>query len=436
MPVKAESAVLAEATTRSPHGFRATVSSVIGFALDLYDLYVIVFVAPAIAAVFFPLENTALALAGSYVALAATLIMRPIGAALMGVIGDRHGRKRAMVVALLGVGCVTALMGMLPGAQAIGVAAPLLLLLLRLVQGLFVGGVFASTLTLATESVPARWRGLVSGVVGGGGTALGSLLAALALFATTRIFPGEAFNEWGWRVMFLAGGLPVLVSVLVMKYVEESPLWSAKPDRVASPLAPLLTRGPHRKVLAANIAVVFGVATFFLLTLGLLPSFLQVVNGLSVATVSVILVWVNLGAFVFAPLSGHLSERYGRRRVLLCASAVNMVALPCLYMWLAEVASPVMVALPALLLSGLTIAAFGPLPIFLNERFPTSIRASGTALSINGGFALAGLVPAVVNALSGGPAQLPVYVAVGLVLAGVVTVATLSRTSEPRRGLT
>ncbi|GAA3118962.1 hypothetical protein GCM10020001_043830 [Nonomuraea salmonea] len=310
--MKTEKAVIAEGTGRRAHGFRATISSVIGFALDLYDLYVIVFVAPAIAAVFFPLENSALALAGSYVALAATLIMRPVGAALMGVIGDRHGRKRAMVVALLGVGGVTAAMGLLPGAQAIGLAAPLLLLVLRLAQGLFVGGVFASTLTLATESVPARWRGLVSGVVGGGGTAIGSLLAALALFTTTRIFPGEAFDEWGWRVMFLAGGLPVLVSVLVVKYVDESPLWRAKEDGAENPLTPLLSRGPHRKVLAANIAVVFGVATFFLLTLGLLPSFLQVVNGLSVATVSVVLVWVNLAAFAFAPLSGHLSERYGR----------------------------------------------------------------------------------------------------------------------------
>ncbi|MBB5083633.1 MFS transporter [Nonomuraea endophytica] len=407
----------------------------IGFALDLYDLYLIVFVAPTIAAVFFPFENPALALAGAYVALAATLIMRPIGAALMGSIADRHGRKRAMVVALLGVGCVTALMGLLPGAHAIGVAAPLLLLALRLVQGLFVGGVFASTLTLATESAPPRWRGLVSGLVGGGGTALGSLLAALALFAATRLFPGDAFAEWGWRAMFLAGGLPVLVSVFVMKHVDESPVWTAKDTRSASPLAPLLARGRHRRALVANIAVVFGVGTFFLLTMGLLPSFLQVVNGLSLASVSVILLWVNLLAFAFAPLSGHLSERYGRRRVLLWTSVVNTIALPVLYLWLAGVESSLLVMLPALLVSGLTIAAFGPLPIFLNERFPTSIRASGTALSINGGFALAGLVPALVNAVSGGPAQLPYFVAGALALAGAVTVATLSRTSEPKRGL-
>ncbi|WP_283135671.1 MFS transporter [Rhizohabitans arisaemae] len=427
-----------ELTTEVPRqGFKATASSAIGFALDFYDLYVIVFIAPVIASVFFPSAERTLSLAGAYVTLAATLIMRPVGAVLLGGVADRHGRKRSMVVALAGVGTVTALMGLLPTTHQIGVLAPILLLLLRLVQGLFVGGVFASTLTLATESVSPRRRGLASGLVGGGGTAAGSVLASLALFAALRVFPGPGFDDWGWRAMFLAGGLPIVLSFFVMRYVEESPVWKAPAAGARRPLRALLAPG-RRRVLAVNVAVVFGIGTSFLLTLGFLPTYLQVVVGLPSDVVSTILIWVNLAAFVFAPLSGHLSERYGRRRVMFALSSINVFALPLLYLWLAGLRgdgpSPLVIGI-TLLASCLTVAAFGPLPIFLNERFATGVRASGTALSVNIGFALAGLVPTLVNATSGGTGRLPVFAAAGLFLAGAVTLACLSRTPEPGRGL-
>jgi MFS family permease len=409
----------------------------IGFALDFYDLYVVVFVAPVIASAFFPATERTLSLAGAYIALAATLIMRPVGAALLGGIADRHGRKRAMVIALSGVGLVTALMGALPTAAQIGLLAPVLLLVLRLAQGLFVGGVFASTLTLGAESVAPRWRGAVSGLVGGGGTAAGSVLASVALVVATRLIPGDAFAEWGWRAIFFAGGLPVLLSLFVARYVRESPLWSPGAGGAGTPVRQLAAPA-HRRVLAANIAIVFGVGTQFLLTLGFLPTYLQVVNGLPATTVGPLLVGVNLAALACAPLSGHLSERYGRRRVLLAVSVVNAVALPLLYRWLGTVRGSgqlLLVVTLVLAISCLTIACFGPLPIFLAERFPTPIRASGTAMSINIGFALAGLVPAAVNAGSGDVGRLPLFVVGGLVLASAVALFVLLRTAEPARRL-
>ncbi|MEV6596469.1 MFS transporter [Actinoplanes sp. NPDC051346] len=426
---------IAAASADRRRGFKATAASIAGFTLDFYDLYVVVFVAPVIASAFFPADQRTLSLAGAYATLAVTLVMRPIGAAVLGAVADRHGRRRAMVIGLAGVGLVTASMGALPTAAQAGVLAPILLLTLRMAQGLFVGGVFASTLTLGAESVSPRWRGVVSGLVGGGGTAAGSVLASLALVASTRVFEGDAFSVWGWRVMFFAGALPVLLSLIVARYVDESPLW--RPQRAdRRPLRELWTP-PNRRALLQNVAVVFGVGTHFLLTLGFLPTYLQEVNGLSAAQVGPLLVAVNLAAILFAPLAGHWSQRAGRRAVLLTMAAVNVVVLPLAYWWLSALGpgSLPLIAVGALVVSCLTVACFGPLPIFLAERFTTPVRGSGTALSINLGFALAGLVPAAVNALSSDVGALTGYVVTGLVLAGVVAVTVLSRIPEPTRSL-
>lgn len=426
-----------DAATPGPRsGRRATISSAIGFTLDFYDLYVAVFVAPVLARLFFPTQNPALSLAGAFGTLAATLLTRPFGAAVMGSIADRHGRKRAMLVSLLGVGTVTAAMGVIPSNRTVGVLAPVLLLILRLAQGLFVGGVFASTLTLAVESVSPRWRGLASGLVGGGGTAVGSVLASLSFFAATRIFPGSAFDDWGWRSMFLVGGLPILLGLLVVRRLEESPLWTADTTRPTKPIRILFGK-PHRPLLALNILLVFGIGTHFLLTLGFLPTYLAVVNGLPRTTISLMLVLINLATLIFAPLTGHLSQHVGRRRVMLIIVSVNTVALPLLYWWLAGLRSGSLAAIvtATVLVSCLTIAAFGPLPVFLSERFSTRIRASGIALSINGGFAVAGLMPTVVNAASGSIARLPFFAIGALIVAGVAAVVCLSLAREPGRSL-
>ena len=421
---------------RPGRGIRATVASALGFTLDFYDLYVAVFVAPVIAHVFFPGGNKMLSLAAAFGTLAATLLMRPVGAALMGGIADRYGRRTAMIVSLLGVGTVTALTGTLPTQAAAGVLAPILLLTFRLAQGLFVGGVFASTLTLAIETVRPRWRGLVSGVVGGGGTTVGSVLASLSFLAATQLFPGAAFDEWGWRAMFFAGGLPVLLSLFVLRFVDESPLFVPGQSN-GHPVRAVFTRR-YRWLLILNIPIVFGIATHFLLSIGFLPTYLQVVNHLPVSTVSRMLVLVNLATLAFAPLTGHLSQVLGRKRVMLSVAIINTAVLPVLYWRLSHLHGGSMlipIVAVSVLVSCLTVAAFGSLPVFLNERFPTALRASGVALSINIGFAVAGLVPTTVNALSGSVERLPMFTIGALIIAGLATIIGLSRTTEPDRTL-
>src|SRR5580700_5838455 len=147
----------------------AMIASVLGWSLDLFDLFILVYVAPVVGALFFPSTHATLSLAAVYASFAVTLLMRPVGSAIFGHYADVHGRRGAMLVAIVGVGVSTACFGALPTIAQAGIAAPIIFLLLRLVQGIFVGGVVASTHTIGTESVPPKWRGAMSGLIGGGG---------------------------------------------------------------------------------------------------------------------------------------------------------------------------------------------------------------------------------------------------------------------------
>src|ERR1700730_13973343 len=203
----------------------AVVASLLGWSLDLFDLFILLYVAPVVGQVFFPSHIPVLSLAAVYASFAVTLIMRPVGSAIFGIYADKHGRKGAMTIAFIGVGCASAVFGLLPTVNQIGVAASIIFLILRLVQGIFVGGVVASTHTIGTESVPAKWRGTMSGLIGGGGAGFGALFASIIYLIVTQIFPGQAFNGWGWRVMFFSGILSAFIGIFVFKSLEESPLW-------------------------------------------------------------------------------------------------------------------------------------------------------------------------------------------------------------------
>src|SRR3984957_18104781 len=147
----------------------AILASVLGWSLDLFDLFILLYVAPVVGALFFPSSVPTLSLAAVYASFAVTLLMRPVGSAVFGHYADLHGRKGAMLIAIVGVGITTAAFGLLPTMAQVGVIAPVIFLVLRLVQGVFVGGVVASTHTIGTESVPMQYRGLMSGLIGGGG---------------------------------------------------------------------------------------------------------------------------------------------------------------------------------------------------------------------------------------------------------------------------
>src|SRR6202030_774620 len=217
----------------------AVIASTLGWSLDFFDLLILLYVTPAVGKASFPSISPTLSVAAVYASFAVTLFMRPVGSALFGNYADRYGRKGAMIAAVIGVGLATAAFGLLPTIAQIGIAAPVLFLILRLVQGVFVGGVVASTHTIGTESVPPRWRGLMSGLISGGGVGIGAFFASTAFFVTSSIFTGDAFDTWGWRVMFFAGILNSVFGVLIFGALEESPIWRELDRTQKSARAPL-----------------------------------------------------------------------------------------------------------------------------------------------------------------------------------------------------
>lgn len=396
----------------------AVLASVLGWSLDLFDLFILLYVAPVVGALFFPSDYPTLSLAAVYGSFAVTLLMRPLGSALFGSYADSHGQKGAMVVAVTGVGLATAAFGLLPTVAQVGLLAPVMFLVLRLVQGIFVGGVVASTHTIGTESVPARYRGLMSGLVGGGGAAIGALLASVVFLITSAIFPDEAFAGWGWRVMFFSGIMSSLLGIFVFRSLEESPFYqrlaaekAARPKAGASPLR-MVFGSEYRNVLLLNLLITTGGGAGYYLTSGYLPSFLKLVNKVPNALASEVLIVASVGALIAALLVGWISDVIGRKPTFIIVGLCELVLLPLCFLGLAAATSPPEIFAYGFALAFLGNAGYAPVLIFLNERFPTELRASGTGLSWNIGFAIGGMMPTFVSLTAGGPAGISMALSV------------------------
>jgi MFS family permease len=401
----------------------AIIASLLGFSLDLFDLFILLYVAPVVGALFFPSSLPTLSLAAVYASFAVTLLMRPIGSALFGHYADLHGRKGAMLIALIGVGISTAAFGVLPTVAQAGVIAPVIFLILRLVQGVFVGGVVASTHTIGTETAPPQWRGLMSGLIAGGGAGIGALLASFVYLITSSVFPGDAFAVWGWRSMFFCGLLSSLLGWFIFKNLEESPFFKEQQRRkaaaqaagLASPLKTLFS-SRYRDVLLLNVMVTFGAGGGYYLTSGYLPSFLKLVNGIPNNVASLILMGASVAGLVSSILLGALSDNIGRKKTFVLIGISTAVLLPVCYLNLAQATDTTAITLYALAIAFLGNAGYAPILIFLNERFPTEIRATGTGVAWNAGFALGGMMPTFVSLASATPVQIPTSLSIFVVV--------------------
>ncbi|MCW2582953.1 MAG: major facilitator superfamily 1 [Klenkia sp.] len=429
---------------RSP--LPAAFASVMGWAFDLFDLFLLLYVAGPVGSIIFPAESETLSLALVFASFAVSIVMRPSGAAFFGELADRVGRKKIMVTVLAGVGLATAAMGLVPSYATIGVAAPIIFIVLRVIQGLFVGGVTATTHTLGTESVPPRYRGLMSGLIGGGGAGLGAAMASIAFIVVNQLFPGDEFDEWGWRVMFFTGLLGGVLSLFVLRKVEESPLWlaaqeAAKRTGATAPTEKMrfkdLFVGKYRAITFLNIAVAAGAGAQYYLTSGFMPTYLASVVEMPAGTRGWVLLVASLVVVVAATGAGELSERIGRRRTMLVLGGANIAVLPLLVGMIgsSDPSSTGRILLLTCLLAFFANAAYAPVMIFLNERYPTAIRSRGTAISWNTGFMLGGLLPTFVTLLSPGVSDIPSRLTVFLVGAVAVFLVAVGVSPETRGAL-
>ncbi|WP_082945433.1 MFS transporter [Mycobacterium sp. E2733] len=404
---------------------RIAAACLVGSAIEFYD-FLIYGTAAALVfpTVFFPRLGPTLATIASMATFATAFLSRPLGAAVFGYFGDRLGRKKTLVATLLIMGASTVSVGLVPSTASIGIAAPLILIVLRLLQGFAVGGEWAGSVLLSAEYAPSGkrgWYGMFTLL--GGGTA--GILASLT-FLAVNLTMGEksaAFMEWGWRVPFLISSGLIGIALYVRLNIEETPLFVEEKARDQLPKAPLaeLLRFQRREiVLVAGIFLggmgfVYLGNTFLVMYahnhLGYSRSFIWGVGALA-----------GLTSMACVSFSAWVSDRVGRRRVMLCGLAACLpwafAVIPLL-----DTREPVLYAVAVLGMFAAAAVANGPTAAFVPELFATRYRYSGAAVAMN----LAGILGAAVPPLVAGT-LLATYGswAIGLMMAALVVASFTS----------
>ncbi len=383
----AEASILAPSAQLADKSSKAIWAAAIGNLLEWYDFGVYAYLAGLIATNFFPSSNPTASLLAGFAAFGVGFLARPLGGILIGRLGDTKGRKVALVLTIFLMAFGTVGLGLLPSYAAIGVWAPILLVALRIVQGLAAGGEWGTSTAFMVEWAPQHRRGLYGSfqqVSTAGGSLLGSAVAAIM----TSSLSSAAMLEWGWRVPFLLGVVLLFVGAYLRSNVDETPSYEA--SRQAAADQPVASGFPLG-ALAFGFTIFWTIAYYTLLAW--MPTFTQKFAGLTPAQA----LWSNtigLIAMVIAvPFWGALSDKVGRRPLLM-ASAISIGLLSYPLFSLMTNGIGLALVMPLQILFGILLALYsGAGPAAISEIFPTHLRStwmsSGYALSVAifGGFA-------------------------------------------------
>ncbi|ACZ78749.1 major facilitator superfamily MFS_1 [Dickeya parazeae Ech586] len=325
----------------------AAIASFLSWALDAFDFFILVFLLSELAHAFsVNIEQVTLAIL-------LTLAVRPIGALLLGRLAEKFGRKPILMLNIV----------MFSLFELLSASAPniTVFLLLRVLYGVAMGGIWGVASSLAMETIPDRSRGLMSGIFQAG-YPFGYLLAAVVY--------GLLFDHIGWRGMFIIGALPILLLPFIYFCVEESPVWrAARVRKESTALLPVLKT--HWKLCVYLVVLMASFNFFSHGTQDLYPSFLKIQHGFDAKTVSMIAISYNIASIIGGIFFGTLSERIGRKKAIMTAA---LLALPVIPLW-AFSHGPWMLGLGAFLIQFMVQGAWGVIPTFLNELVPSNTRA-------------------------------------------------------------
>jgi MFS family permease len=349
----------------------------VGNFIEWYEFAVYGFLATVIAGNFFHLagESDLTSLILTYAAFALAFFCRPIGAMIFGRIGDRIGRKPTLIAVLLLMTLATFLIGLMPTYATVGVAAPLLLTLLRMLQGLFAGGEFGGAVALMTESAPAGKRGRY-GAWQSFTVALGLLAGAGLVALLSALLTPEQLKGWGWRIPFLLA-LPMgLVALWLRSQLEEPPTFAKAQKLEPAPLSSVV------KAIVLGIGRMMGWSAAGYTFLVVMPSWLQTALHASFQQALLATVLGNVGFALTILPAGRLSDRYGRRSIMLLAMLVVVLFSYPLLALLQQPDAALWLKGLAVLIAGAVVGMIaGPGPAMLAEMFPTRIRYTGLGLA-------------------------------------------------------
>ncbi|MFZ2178962.1 MAG: MFS transporter [Rhodococcus sp. (in: high G+C Gram-positive bacteria)] len=379
---------------------RAVLSSFVGTAIEWYDFFIYgTAAALVIGPQFFPGASALAGTLAAFATFAVGFIARPIGGIVMGHFGDRIGRKSMLVLSLMMMGAATVGIGLLPNYDTIGVFAPILLVTLRFIQGIGVGGEWGGAVLMATEHAPAGKRGLY-GAAPQMGVPAGVLLANIVFLLVTNALSEEAFQSWGWRVPFLMSAVLVGVAMWIRLGVFESPAFAEVKENdgvVQLPIVEVLTRNWRTVLLAAGTFIATnGIAYVFMvyvLTYGTKEL------GFSRSTMLTLLIVacpVWMGGMAFA---ASRSDIWGRRRVYTWSS-IGLLVVGALFFPMIDTASVPVMLVAMLVMAAVLGTTAGPQSALFAELFPAHIRYSGASLGYQIGAILGGgLAPFIATSL-------------------------------------
>jgi MHS family proline/betaine transporter-like MFS transporter len=403
---------------------KAVTAAAIGNFVELFDFTVFGFFAVTIGRQFFPNSSPVGSLLGSFATFGVGFLMRPAGAFILASIGDRYGRKRLLAITMTFMVVAAAGITIVPPYSAIGVWAPILLLLFRLLQGFATGGEWGGAVTMIVEYASPGRRGFI-GSFQQVGFGLGTVAGTLAALIVNSVSGGSPAHQWAWRIPFALGCVIGPIGIYIRNKVEESPEFRAEKARNRVPATPIrdaLTQH-WRQILTVVGIGTMGTAAGYIAN-QFMSAFASSKLGIDSGDVSLFVLIGSIVQTLLIPFWGMVSDRVGRRPVLLWSAVAYLVLIYPLFMLLVRAPSVATLALTQLVASVLIAMSFGPLPAALAELFPAEVRT--TALSIGYSLAVAlfgGFAPFVSTLLVQWTGNLisPTYFAMFCALITVIT---------------
>ncbi len=408
--------------------------TLVGTSIEWYDFFIYAQAAGLVLAPLFlaPVaeSNPGLAQVLAFATIGISFLFRPLGAVVAGYLGDRLGRKKMLVFTLILMGLSTALIGLLPTYAAIGIAAPILLILLRILQGFSAGGEWGGAALMAVEHAPTARRGFF-GAFPQIGVPVGMILATSTLFVITSLLTPEQFTEWGWRIPFLLSIVLIGVGYFIRRAVEESPIFQdlqRRKKESATPLRQLFRHNTKSVILTAIIFIGNNAAGYLLIAF--FATYAVTVLGMDRPTVLLATTLASFGWLVFTLWGGRVSDRLGRVRTFQIGYA--FLALWAVPMWFLIDTGDILWYFVALFVMTFGLGlSYGPQASLYAEMFPANVRYSGVSIGYALGAILGGaFAPMIAETLIGATGQswtIGVYIAVAA-LVSLVGVSLVKET--------